>query len=154
MSDKIRGALFNTLGDISGLTVLDAFAGSGALSFEAISRGAAEVITIDDDMQAVKTIERNAQEIAVTGKVSVIRANAKSWSNRHPNSKFDLIFCDPPYDNIQIELVEGLAKHLKRGGILVMSLPPKTRVIMHSPNELISHKNYGDAELYFYKNTI
>ena len=50
MSDKARGGLFNALGDISGLTVLDAFAGSGALSFEAISRGAESVIAVDIDV--------------------------------------------------------------------------------------------------------
>jgi 16S rRNA (guanine966-N2)-methyltransferase len=49
MSEKVRGALFNALGDIEGLTFLDAFAGSGALSFEAASRGAKSVIAIDKD---------------------------------------------------------------------------------------------------------
>jgi 16S rRNA (guanine966-N2)-methyltransferase len=59
MSDKMRGALFNALGDIDGLSVLDAFAGSGALAFEAVSRGAGHAVAIDVDKSAQRAIAEN-----------------------------------------------------------------------------------------------
>src|SRR4051794_1002965 len=79
MSDKVRGALFNTLGDIEGLTFLDAFAGSGALSFEAASRGAKNVIAIDKDSSAHFVIEKNVKELGLQKHVHVSRANTGGW---------------------------------------------------------------------------
>ena len=72
MSDKARGALFNVLGDVEGMSVLDAFAGSGALGFEALSRGASHVTSIDKDRMAVKTIKNNAVELSVESRAKVI----------------------------------------------------------------------------------
>src|SRR3954465_12488188 len=74
MSDKVRGALFNVLGDIEGLTFLDAFAGSGALAFEAASRGAKAVTAIDRDSSAHKILEQNAKELGLKS-VKIIKAN-------------------------------------------------------------------------------
>src|SRR5437868_2924372 len=79
MSDKVRGALFNILGDIDELTFLDAFAGSGALAFEAVSRGAKSVAAIDKDSSAHKALEQNAKELCPRD-VKVIKANAGGWS--------------------------------------------------------------------------
>ena len=61
MSEKARGALFNTLGDIHGLRILDAYAGSGAITIEAESRGAQHVTAIDIDVEAIRTIASNVQ---------------------------------------------------------------------------------------------
>src|SRR5579883_2683533 len=83
MSDKVRGALFNMLGDISGLTVFDAFAGSGALSFEAISRGAKSAVAVDIDKSAHKTILKNAKQLGVPAQLKAIRANASGWSDNN-----------------------------------------------------------------------
>ena len=63
MAEKVRGALFNILGDIEGLTFLDAFAGSGALAFEAASRAAASVTAIDKDSSAHQIIEHNLKDL-------------------------------------------------------------------------------------------
>jgi 16S rRNA (guanine966-N2)-methyltransferase len=153
MSDKVRGALFGTLGDIKGLTVLDAFSGSGALSFEAVSRGAKSALALDVDSQAAKIIEQNIVNLNQQDKIQVIRANVKSWSKRNQNEQYDLVLCDPPYDDVQIELVEKLANHLVAGGVMVMSLPPGIRVIVPEWLTLLTHKKYGDAELIFYKRT-
>ncbi|HKX24038.1 MAG TPA: RsmD family RNA methyltransferase, partial [Candidatus Saccharimonadales bacterium] len=59
MAERVRGAMFNALGDIEGLTVLDAFAGSGALAFEAISRGAKSVVVVERDKRAQRIIAEN-----------------------------------------------------------------------------------------------
>ncbi|MDB5176112.1 MAG: methyltransferase [Candidatus Saccharibacteria bacterium] len=152
MSDKARGALFNALGDIKGLTVLDAFAGSGALSFEAISRGASQVTAIDIETSAVTTIRHNAEVLGVEDRIKVIRSNAAGWTKKAPLvERFDLVLCDPPYDMLQMELVERLAKRTAWGGLLVLSLPPDARVILPESFERLIHKSYGDIELHFYR---
>src|SRR5688500_6254990 len=83
MSDKARGALFNALGDIEGLTVLDAFAGSGALSFEAISRGAVSATAIDIDKAAYEAIQANVESLGLEDKVTVLRKNIGGWSRNN-----------------------------------------------------------------------
>jgi 16S rRNA (guanine966-N2)-methyltransferase len=93
MSDKIRGALFNILGDLSGLTVLDAFAGSGAVGFEAISRGATHAYLIELDKDAYGTIKQNAKALGVEDVVTVVRKNIKGWSNNNTQRFFDIVIC-------------------------------------------------------------
>ena len=152
MSEKARGALFSALGDIKGLTVLDAFAGSGALSFEAISRGASFATLIDVDRSAISTIVKNAETLRIKRYIKVIQANAGSWSNNNSSAKFDLILCDPPYDQIQPKLLEKLAEHSKTVGIIVYSLPPRSNFKLQTSNfKLLSTKNYGDSQLVFYR---
>lgn len=152
MSDKIRGALFNALGDIRGLTLLDAFAGSGAVCFEAISRGAIKVTAIDIESSAIRTIRDNASALEIEERVQAVRSNAAGWHKSTPIAeRFDIVVCDPPYDMLQMELVERLAKRVAWGGVLVLSLPPEARVILPEQFERLLHKSYGDAELHFYR---
>lgn len=150
MGDKIRGALFNTLGDITDLTVLDAFAGSGACSFEAISRGAASVIAVESDKVAQKTIVRNIEVLEVDEQVQLVRAFIISYIRRI-HDEFDIIIADPPYDDVQYKALEILPKYVKSGGIIVYSLPPSARLVMPAGFDLISQKSYGDATLHFYR---
>lgn len=153
MSDKIRGALFNTLGDISGFSVLDAFAGSGALSFEAISRGANHALAIDGDRLAQQTIGENIKTLGLRSSISLVKANAQSWL-RTTTETFDLILCDPPYDNPQIPLLASLAERAKPGGVVVLSLSPDTEFYLPDTEYvLLDSKNYGDAQLFFYRKT-
>lgn len=150
MGDKIRGALFNTLGDITGLTVLDAFAGSGACSFEAISRGAASAVAVESDKVAYTTIERNIETLDVDEQVQLVRAFIISYVRRIHN-EFDIVIADPPYDDVQYKALEILPKYVKPGGVIIYSLPPSSRLVMPADLELISQKSYGDATLHFYR---
>src|ERR1035437_1617288 len=102
MSDKARGGLFNALGDIDDLTLLDAFAGSGALSLEAISRGVSHATAIDIDKKAQEIIKKNAKELGVLDQVKVIRANASGWSDNNQDAMFDIVISAPPYDDLQL----------------------------------------------------
>ena len=154
MSEKIRGAIFNALGDIEGLTVLDPFSGSGALCFEAMSRGASSAQAIDADKGAYKIIQKNIETLSLDEEVSATNAYADSWSTRHKAELFDLVFLDPPYDNVVLETAEKLAYHAKPGGIAVFSLPPEARIVLAEKDfELVSRKDYGDATLAFYRRT-
>ena len=150
MSDRIRGALFNALGDIAGLTFLDAFAGSGALGLEAISRGAAHATMIEPDKPAQVTIAKNLAGLGVQDRAKLIRAKAQSWLAT-ADQTFDIVLCDPPYDDINETLVTRLAGRARAGGTVVLSLPPTSRLRLPETYELLDSKNYGDATLNFYR---
>lgn len=151
MSEKVRGALFNLLGDVRGLTFLDAFAGSGALSFEAISRGAKQAVAIDIDKKAYETMAKNVQKLGIRDQVKIIRANASSWSDNNPEVRFDIVIAAPPYDDLQLQVVTKLIKHIKPGGLFVLDWPGKQPAPAIGGLEIIANKNYGDAQLIFYK---
>ena len=153
MSDKVRGAIFNMLGDIKGLSVLDPFAGSGALSFEAISRGAARAIAIDSDKKAQVTIGENIRALDLNNRIKAIRANASSWSDNNPDLKFDIILCDPPYDKTQEKILQKLVKHLEADGVFMLSWPGGRKSPDLDGLTQISSKDYGDAIVVAYKLT-
>jgi 16S rRNA (guanine966-N2)-methyltransferase len=152
MSDKVRGALFNVLGDIDGLNFLDAFAGSGALAFEAASRGAASVTAIDDDRAAHNVLDQNVKDLRLQACVHPVRANAGGWSIHNMEKKFDVLLLDPPYNNIQPDLISRLVKrHLGRGGLAVLSFPGKEEPLELDGTEIAAVKKYGDIQLVFYR---
>lgn len=150
MSDKTRGALFNALGDVEGLTVLDAFAGSGALSFEALSRGAAQATAIDRDRNAQLCIEENTKELNLKNNLKLIKAPAASWLAT-TTEKFDLVFLDPPFDDLQTQLTIRLAARTKTNGVVVFSLPSKAEIKPESNYKLLTSKLFGDNKLVFYR---
>lgn len=150
MSDRVRGALFNSLGDISDLVILDAFAGTGALSFEAVSRGAEHVTAIDIDRGAVEGMKRAVGQFGIEKQCKIIRANASSWSNNNEDMLFDIVIAAPPYDNLQIGLVQKLAKHVKKDGLFVLDWPGKETAPEIATLSLEKAKVYGDAQLAYY----
>jgi len=154
MSDKVRGALFNALGDLSGLTVLDVFAGSGACSIEAISRGADSVLAIDIDPEAVKTIAANVRALGLDEAITVRRKNSSGWSRNNQDKQFDVVLADPPYNDIRPDVLERLTAHVRlAGGLYVLSWPGGEPIRELPGLEIISHKTYGDAQLVFYRRT-
>lgn len=148
MSEKIRGAIFNLLGDISGLTVLDAFSGSGAVALEALSRDVKSVVAIDNSKKAILTIKQNVKELNALN-IKVVQANISSWSENNPTEKFNIVVCDPPYDAIKHDQIKSLEKNLLSGGLFILSLPPEA--LYRSKFEKIAEKNYGDAKLIIYR---
>lgn len=151
MSDKMRGGLFNTLGDIKGLSVLDAYSGSGALAIEAISRFAKKAVAIEIDKQSSETIKLNIKNLELENKIKFIRANISSYLNNNKHQLFDIILVDPPYDDIRTLVLNKLSNHLSDNGIFVLSQPGKEENIKISNLEIIKNKVYGDSQLVFYK---
>lgn len=151
MSEKARGAIFNALGDISGLNVLDAYAGSGAVAFEAYSRGASAVLAIDVDIEAVKSMSKAARELGVVDCVTVLRKNISGWSRNNQAKKFDIVVADPPYDDIRPDVIERLSGHLNKNGVFVLSWPGKEPLREISGLEVANAKTYGDIQLVFYQ---
>jgi 16S rRNA (guanine966-N2)-methyltransferase len=153
MSEKARGALFNALGDITGLSVLDAFTGSGALGLEALSRGAARVTAVDIDKNAQRMAQENAAALGLKTGMKVVRANISGWSDNNPLVRFDLILADPPHDKLRLPVLEKLVRHLATNGIYVLNWPGKTALPVLAGLSLAQSHNYGDTQLAFYKLT-
>jgi len=109
--DRVRETVFNWLGqDLTGLSCLDLFAGSGALGFEALSRGAASVVMVEKNPAALAALRENARKLAAAN-LTVVRGDALEFA-RGARSRFDVVFVDPPYRlNLQaaaLALVRGL----------------------------------------------
>lgn len=153
MSDKMRGAIFGVLGDIEGLTVLDAFAGSGALSFEAVSRGAKSAVAIEVDKGAHRTIQENIESLGLDEQVKAIRAFSGAWSTRHQSELFDIVMLDPPWDALPYRDIDKLPRHTAPDGVLVLSWPGKAEPPKFEGFEGVKGKHYGDGQLVFYRHT-
>ena len=105
-SDRLRESIFNILSYlVKGAVVLDLFAGTGALGIEALSRGAKSAVFIDNNKKALSVVERNIQSCAVDNMSQIIRWNIVKNLNciKSVDSKFNLVFMDPPYNKGLIE---------------------------------------------------
>jgi 16S rRNA (guanine966-N2)-methyltransferase len=108
--DRVRETLFNWLGqDLSGWRCLDAFAGSGALGFEAASRGAEQVVLLERDRRLAANLNEskkrlNAQQLRIEG------VDALAWMARCPPDSFELVFIDPPFDEPLVAPALALAR--------------------------------------------
>jgi 16S rRNA (guanine966-N2)-methyltransferase len=120
-SDKLRETLFNILGPrLPGARVLDAYAGTGALGLEALSRGAAHATFVENNRRAAALIEENAQVCGLKGGYTIACNDFLSWRVGVAGS-FDLILLDPPYDirNVQ-HVLDRAAGLLSPDGLLVL----------------------------------
>lgn len=101
-SDRLRQSLFNILehGDypsLQGARVLDLFAGTGALGFEALSRGAIDAVFVDESLKARALLRENIQNLHLAGLTRIFRRNATELGACAPQTPFNYIFMDPPY---------------------------------------------------------
>jgi 16S rRNA (guanine966-N2)-methyltransferase len=153
MSERIRGALFNMLGDIAGQTVFEPFAGSGALSFEALSRGAKSALLLERDKRAQAAIGRNIANLGLAGSATLVKANCRMWSQNNPDVQFDLLLVDPPYHDMQLSTVSLLIRHLKPNGLMVLSYQGRGAAPTVNGVVVVDTRLYGDAALAFYRKT-
>lgn len=125
--DRIRETLFNWLAPLlPGARCLDLFAGSGALGLEAASRGAGEVVLIEQSAAVARQLEANRQLLDAAG-VRVVRADALRWLEG-PARPFDILFLDPPYAaRLWVPALERLARH---GWV-----QPGSRVYLEAPRD-------------------
>ena len=151
MGDRIRGSLFNILGDITGKTVLDAFAGSGSLGLESLSRGASHAMFIERDRTAQNIIERNIETLNLESRTKLIRSSVTQWDETQPDELFDVIFADPPYHDMQFSTVSRLKKHLQPNGLMVLSYPGRESTPTVNGVVVVDNRSYGDAALAFYR---
>ena len=152
MGERIRNALFNSLGTtVEGARVLDAFAGSGAIGLEALSRGAAHVTFIEKDRVAQKILTDNITKLGCEAQTSVINTTVSNWIETSGNAEFDLIFADPPYHDTQFSTVKRLFPLLKPGALMVLSHPGRGEAPTELGVVVVDNRSYGTAALTFYR---
>ncbi len=152
MSERVRNALFNSIGgDIVDTVVLDAFAGTGAIGFEAISRGAKHATFVERDRTAQKILAENIETLSVDEKTKLVRAPVASWASTYDGPQFDVIFADPPYHDMQFSTVLALMGLLKPGALMVLSHPGRDECPTRPGVVVVDNRSYGDATLTFFR---
>lgn len=156
-SDRLREALFNILqhayGDpVSGARVLDLFAGTGALGIEAISRGAAYALFVDDGVEARALLRNNTEALGLGGTTRIFRRDATKLGPAHPIEAFSLVFLDPPYRKGLAEQALTAAREgnwLKPQALVVVE--EATDAVFKTPEgfEELERRAYDDTELVF-----
>jgi 16S rRNA (guanine966-N2)-methyltransferase len=155
-SDRVREALFAMLGELEGATVLDLFAGAGALGIEALSRGAARAVFVERDPAAVRVLRENLVGLGLEPPEAVVRradALRALQSARAHEETYDLVFIDPPYGR-----APEWGSRLR--ALLPSLLKPAARIVVESdrraPLELQAdverESRYGDTSIRIHRN--
>jgi 16S rRNA (guanine966-N2)-methyltransferase len=156
-SDKVREALFNILGqDLSGFDVLDLFAGSGAIGFEALSRGARRVVFVEANPKTAVALRRTAEDLGVANEARFIIGRVEDVLDRaRLGGPYHLIVADPPYAaTAEGRLVDGIdaGRLLGMHGTLVVEREGRTSAAPgHAGLALIRTAVYGRTALDFFK---
>jgi 16S rRNA (guanine966-N2)-methyltransferase len=155
LSEKARAAIFDVIGPVSGLAVLDAYAGSGAAGLEALSRGALLAEAIEANRTVARTIQANVETLGAEWGYLLHMMTVETWlaSPRQQlvNGRYDAIIADPPYHQLDADVLGRLMLFLLPEGRLVVSHSSKRHAPMIESGELIQTKRYGDSSLSFYK---
>ena len=139
MGSRERLALFNSLApSLPDAEVLDAYAGTGALGLEALSRGAAHATFIEKDHRAAKTLRQNLTALQITDQATILETPVSKAS---VSGQFDLIFADPPYDHLAPDELASLAQFLKPNGQLIISHPATFRPAEFATITGLSHRS-------------
>ncbi len=153
-SDRVKEALFGVLGDrVEGTRVLDLFAGTGALAIEALSRGAASAVLVEQAAPAVAVIRANLDALDLNDTVKVRRTRAETYLRTQRDGPFDLVMLDPPYGT-PVGQITGLLGRLARtalapGAVVVVEAPARAEAPPWPPGlDLEPPRRYGDTALH------
>ena len=151
MSDRVRGSLFNIISnEITGAEVLDVFAGTGSLGLEALSRGASLATFIERDRLASKVLAENIETLGVKDLAVSVQIGISTWIDKNRDKLFDLIFVDPPYNDMQFSVISRLEESLKPNGMMILSHPSRVEVPPFQGLKIVDNRSYGTASLTFY----
>ncbi len=147
--DRVREAAFNLIGPVDGASVLDLFAGSGAMGLEALSRGAARAVFVESDRAACRAIDRNLEHLRLPG-ATVLQLDAVRALQQEAAAgrRYDLVLVDPPYEMypaLEPALAPTLPAVLADDGLVVVET--EARVEPELPLALRTSRRYGRARL-------
>lgn len=146
--DRLKESLFAIIQDkLDESVCLDLFSGSGNLGIEAISQGASKAYLVDHNKKAVRVINNNIEKFNIKEECIVINSDYKTALKELSNTKFDIIFLDPPYKTDYIEeSINLITKYdiLKDNGIIICESDSLDRIIYSNNYKEIKNKKYGD----------
>jgi len=147
--DRVREAAFALVGPVDGATVLDVFAGSGAMGLEALSRGASRCVFVEHDRAACKVIQRNLEKLRLTGAVVLCEEASRALREERARAhRYDLILVDAPYEEWEryaAPLGELLPHLVGDDGLAVVET--RGRVEPELPLTLVTTRRYGSARI-------
>ena len=142
---KVRKSLFDILGDLTGKSVVDLYAGSGILGFEALSRGASDITFVETNIELSNLLHRNCAKFD-TKYFNVWKSDVRKFLKR--GQTFDVIIADPPYGQKDLDLLVDMCKNmLNDEGIFVLESSTKDEHIIAD-----RIKTYGNTRLQFWRN--
>ena len=159
-SARVKEALFSIIADlVPNAQVLDLYAGTGALGLEALSRGAQEVVFVENQESSINVLRENIQDCSLTECYTIITEDVETFltnpSSPYDTTTFDLVFADPPYEISNLEsLLSKLdaAQRVTRNGVVVLEHFKKTSLPLQTGRLQQSRQSrYGDTMLSFYQ---
>lgn len=152
ISQKVRGAIFSSLGnDLKGLKVLDLYAGSGALGFEALSLGAERVDAVESGRNALLALRENVKSLGLDDHYRVRAERVEQFLPR-TNEMYDIVFFDPPYAEFDAKIAAQAAQCLEKAGVMVISCSSREELPgILGGAELVKARTYGDTQIAYYK---
>lgn len=154
-ADKVKGAIFNILGEMSDLRVLDLFAGSGSVGIEALSRGAKHCIFVEADRSIAAYIQKNLQHCKLETQSNILIQKvdkALAWLAKKEEN-FDLIFVDPPYDKnlLNPTLQQLVQSHLLHSETMIVAEHSPREIPDEERLEISDCRKYGQTYISFMK---
>lgn len=153
-TDRTREGLFNRLvhrKDLDGATVVDLFAGSGALGLEALSRGATTVTFVDSSRNSLSALRKNVETLGVSDQTSIIQSDVGGFL-RQTALKADIVLCDPPYDRPDLEaLITDAMKIVLPDGFLILEHAAQYAFDDH--DYFVTSGTYGKSRVTFFGQT-
>ena len=147
--DRVREAAFSLVGPVEGASVLDLFAGSGALGLEALSRGARSCLFVERDRAAARVIQSNLERLRLTGAVVATRDVAAALAEERDRGRcYDLVLADPPYAEWEAHapaLASLVPTVLADDGLVVVETSSRLQPAL--PLDLVTHRRYGSARI-------
>ena len=161
LKDLVKESIFNLLEhsnkiniNLKNSTILDLFSGSGSFGIECLSRESKHVCFFENYLEAIKVLEKNLLLLKNEKKFQIFKENCFEYfnSDNQINKKFDIIFIDPPYKEIKINmLIERIIykKLLKKNGILIIHRHKKDKVVITEKINIFDTRSYGVSKVYF-----
>lgn len=154
-TDMARESLFNILEhkmDLDGIRVLDLFAGTGAMSYEFISRGVAQVTIVEKFGPCIQFIQNNLKSFGVEDLALLQKVDVFKFLSSVAEDSYDLVFADPPYALSKIATIPDLIfdrKVLKKGGYLILEHDQRTNLQNHA--NFVKMRKYGQSRFSFFE---
>jgi len=157
-SQRVREAIFNLLAGgrftplVKNATVLDLFAGTGALGLEAISRGANEAYFVERDQQALNTLRANIQKLDFLDTTTVLSGSVENIT-RWAYPPADVVFCDAPYtNNITSQAIQNIARigAIRQGALVIIEMPKKDEMTLSHEFKFADKRIYGISSIHLF----